>query len=133
MESLVCSFYLSVAALKIVRADPSLRYTGMLLGLSATNKQTIPAEHEMPTHLLKQLSFQRASEPHQFLPASFTRVCCFLPYVQWSSSLLFARWRSPHCSVWMSGFFVCWTQSSHVQHFCISSPMVILMSMSLLT
>ena len=32
MESLVCNFYLSVAALKIVWADPSLRYTSMLLG-----------------------------------------------------------------------------------------------------
>ena len=32
MESLVCNFYLSVAARKIVWADPSLRYTGMLMG-----------------------------------------------------------------------------------------------------
>ena len=32
MESLICSFYLSVAARKIVCADPSLRYTRMLLG-----------------------------------------------------------------------------------------------------
>ena len=32
MESLICSFYLSVAARKIVCAYPSLRYTGMLLG-----------------------------------------------------------------------------------------------------
>ena len=32
MESLICSFQLSVAARKIVCADPSLRYTGMLLG-----------------------------------------------------------------------------------------------------
>ena len=32
MESLVCNFYLSVAARKIVWADPSLRYTHMLLG-----------------------------------------------------------------------------------------------------
>ena len=31
MESLVCSFYLSVAARKIVWANPSLRYTCMLL------------------------------------------------------------------------------------------------------
>ena len=31
MESLVCNFYLSVAACKIVWADPSLRYTRMLL------------------------------------------------------------------------------------------------------
>ena len=33
MESLICNFYLSVAARKIVWADPSLRYTCMLLGL----------------------------------------------------------------------------------------------------
>ena len=32
MESFICSFYLSVAARKIVCADPSLRYTCMLLG-----------------------------------------------------------------------------------------------------
>ena len=32
MESLVCNFYLSVTACKIVWADPSLRYTHMLLG-----------------------------------------------------------------------------------------------------
>ena len=32
VESLICNFYLSVAARKIVRADPPLRYTSMLLG-----------------------------------------------------------------------------------------------------
>ena len=32
VESLICNFYFSVAARKIVWADPSLRYTGMLLG-----------------------------------------------------------------------------------------------------
>ena len=32
VESLICNFYLSVAALKIVCADQSLRYAGMLLG-----------------------------------------------------------------------------------------------------
>ena len=32
MESWICNFYLSVAARQIVWADPSLRYTGMLLG-----------------------------------------------------------------------------------------------------
>ena len=32
MESLICNFYLSVAARKIIWADPSLRYTRMLLG-----------------------------------------------------------------------------------------------------
>ena len=40
MESLIRSFYLSVAARKIVCADPSLRYTRMLLGREATNQQT---------------------------------------------------------------------------------------------
>ena len=39
MESLVCNFCLNVAARKIVRADPSLRYTSLLLGRWATNKQ----------------------------------------------------------------------------------------------
>ena len=32
MESLICNFCLSVAAHKIVWADPFLRYTRMLLG-----------------------------------------------------------------------------------------------------
>ena len=32
MESLICNFYLSVAARKIVCADPSLRYDRLLLG-----------------------------------------------------------------------------------------------------
>ena len=32
VESLICNFYLSVAARKNVYADPSLRYTSMLLG-----------------------------------------------------------------------------------------------------
>ena len=38
MESLVCSFYLSVAARKIVCADPSLRYTRMFAG-TLSNQQ----------------------------------------------------------------------------------------------
>ena len=33
VESWICNFYLSVAARKIVWADPSLRYTSLLLGL----------------------------------------------------------------------------------------------------
>ena len=40
VESLICNFYLSVAAHKIVCADPSLRYTSMLLGRKAANQQT---------------------------------------------------------------------------------------------
>ena len=32
VERLICNFYLSVAAGKIVWADPSLRYTSLLLG-----------------------------------------------------------------------------------------------------
>ena len=32
VDSLIRNFYLSVAARKIIRADPSLRYTNMLLG-----------------------------------------------------------------------------------------------------
>ena len=45
-ESLVSNFYLSVAARKTVLADPSLRYTRMLLGRYATNEQT----HSVHTH-----------------------------------------------------------------------------------
>ena len=43
VERLICNFYLSVAARQIVWADPSLRYTSMLLGRKATNQQTIVA------------------------------------------------------------------------------------------
>ena len=32
VEHWICNFYLSVAARKIVWADPSLRYTSLLLG-----------------------------------------------------------------------------------------------------
>ena len=41
IEEMVCNFSLSVAARTLVRADPSLRYTSILLGREATNKQTI--------------------------------------------------------------------------------------------
>ena len=41
MESLVCNFCLSVAARETVWAYPPLRYTSMLLGRSATNKQQL--------------------------------------------------------------------------------------------
>ena len=37
---MISNFYLSVAARTLVRADPSLRYTSMLLGRQPTNKQT---------------------------------------------------------------------------------------------
>ena len=40
VESWICSFYFSVAASKIVWADPSLRYTRLLLGRWATNQPT---------------------------------------------------------------------------------------------
>ena len=39
VESWICNFYLSVTARKIVWANPSLRYTSMLLGREATNQQ----------------------------------------------------------------------------------------------
>ena len=39
VERWICNFYLSVAARKIVSADQSLRYTSLLLGRWATNKQ----------------------------------------------------------------------------------------------
>ena len=43
VDSLVCNFYLSVAARKIVWAGPSLRYTSMLLDVKqTTNQQTNP-------------------------------------------------------------------------------------------
>ena len=48
VESLVYSFCLSVAASKIVWADPSLRYTCMLLGRWATNQQQPHPDPPMP-------------------------------------------------------------------------------------
>ena len=41
MENLTCNLYLSVAAHAKVRADPSRRYTSMLLGRSATNQHSL--------------------------------------------------------------------------------------------
>ena len=41
MECLICNFCLGVAACKIVWADPSLRYTRMLLERSATNQLSL--------------------------------------------------------------------------------------------
>ena len=40
VESLICNFYLSVAARKIVWADPSLRYTSLLPGRLASKQAT---------------------------------------------------------------------------------------------
>ena len=40
VESWICNFYLSVTARNIVWADPSLRYTSMMLGRWTTNQQT---------------------------------------------------------------------------------------------
>ena len=45
VEHLICNFYVSVAARIIVWADPSLRYTGLLLGRWTTNKQTVNEQH----------------------------------------------------------------------------------------
>ena len=42
VESFICNFYLSVAARAIVSADPSQRYTSMLLGRLASNQPTNP-------------------------------------------------------------------------------------------
>ena len=46
MESWIFNFYLSVAARKLVWEDPSLRYTRMLQGCEATNKQ----QQLLPSH-----------------------------------------------------------------------------------
>ena len=42
IESLICNFYLSMAARTIVWANPSLRYTSKLLWYQATNKKKLP-------------------------------------------------------------------------------------------
>ena len=48
VEHLICNFYLSVAARKIVWADPSLRYTSMLLG-RLSNQQTTTSSSAFPS------------------------------------------------------------------------------------
>ena len=57
MESLNCNFYLSVAARKIVRADPSLRYIQHVAG-TFSNQQTKPSDYKSatPYFLLARLS-----------------------------------------------------------------------------
>ena len=63
MGNLICNFYLSVAAHKIVWTDPSLRYTCMLLGCKATNHQHVPLIYEFGhmSHLRASCSWQRCS------------------------------------------------------------------------
>ena len=56
VESLICNFYLSVAACKIVWAAPSLRYTSMLLGRQATNKQHRAELHPVQTQVEQDLA-----------------------------------------------------------------------------
>ena len=45
VESLICNFCPSVAARTIVWADPSMRYTSMLLGYLTTNQETKCSRH----------------------------------------------------------------------------------------
>ena len=69
VECLICNFCLSVAARKIVWADPSLRYTSLLLGRYSTNKQTI-------VNLVVKASTWRAADlgfESRFLRGDFSR------------------------------------------------------------
>ena len=68
MESLVCNFYPSVAARKIVWADLSLTYTRMLLGRWATNQQTVLFAL---FHVLDHNDVNLHC--HQFKPSNFTQ------------------------------------------------------------
>ena len=65
MESLICNFYLNVAARKIVRADPSLRYTGMLLGRIAwiAGQQRQTQSTDRLVGLVVRASISRAEDP----------------------------------------------------------------------
>ena len=47
VESLICNFYLSVAAHKIVSADLSLRYTSIFLDAKQATNQPTAAENEL--------------------------------------------------------------------------------------
>ena len=86
MESWICSFYLSVAARKLVFADLSLRYTCNVAG-TLSNQQTIslslslalnpppPPPHRLPNSAYQSLSFCL------FLSLSFSvsfRLCLFV-------------------------------------------------------
>ena len=92
MESLVCNFYLSVAARTIVWADLSLRYTGMLLGLKATNKQTplgdpMPEDNPSPPH-------PQRSEPERKTDLTSAALLPALAAARWGRGRRSAR-RSP--------------------------------------
>ena len=51
VESWICNLYLSVAARKLVRADPSLTYTSMLLGRKAISLPPSPPPLPLPPPL----------------------------------------------------------------------------------
>ena len=83
---LICNFYLSVAARTTVWAGPSLRYTSMLLGRQATNKQqpqqslaktSPPAVYE--THVRDRVQWY-----HRMCAVASHNVCCGVTEcVQW--------------------------------------------------
>ena len=89
MESLVCNFYLSMAAHKIVWADPSLRYTCMLLGHQAANKQLLCSSTELAA-----------------------TGCSFRAFVKWPPASHFSdwvsgRWQAPRYVGFVhTGFFM---------------------------
>ena len=71
MESWICNFYLSVAARKMVCADPSLRYTGMLLGRLSSQQANPPP----PPPLLPPAFLCEVARAHPSCSLSF---CHFL-------------------------------------------------------
>ena len=63
MESSICNFYPRVAALIIVGADPSLRYTSMLLG----GPKAIKEGRNLHLHGQTQHNYSKRSAEHNSL------------------------------------------------------------------
>ena len=99
IESLICNFYHGVAAPTLVWADPSLRYTSMLLGhKQPTNKQT-PTANIRYCHTLKPENSGH-SQDWGWLLTFFTRfllgkwTCCYTTCFPMNSDCELSAWLS---------------------------------------
>ena len=83
VESLICNFYLSVAACKIASADPFLGYTNLLLGRWTTNKETNMYLQQTPSWRRASLQVHKhmasaclLSPSHFLIHMSNLWICC---------------------------------------------------------
>ena len=74
VDSLMCNFYFSVAAHKIIWADLSLKYTSMLLGRWATNEHLVL---EIPKVMCRDITLWRSVSQCTFLGARHW-ICTFV-------------------------------------------------------